>query len=163
LGFDLPPGKWNAQASFALAVIAPNAPVVVSETIDGEAIIMHHGSGEYFDASGSGAIIWQAIENTTSRAAIAAQLVALYGLDPAHAEATTDSFLATLERHDLIRTVDGTPPPLSSQPLTGPPALPFAEPVLGVHTDLADMLLLDPIHDVDTAGWPAMRPQADAG
>jgi hypothetical protein len=26
--------------------------------------------------------------------------------------------------------------------------------VLGVHPDMQDLLLLDPIHDVDEVGWP---------
>ncbi len=140
--------------------IAPNAPLVVSETIDGEAIIMHHGTGEYFDATGSGALIWEAIEHNATPAAIAAQLASTYGLDPDHAAASTGAFLALLDQHGLTRPVDGVGHPL---PPPAPPCLPFAEPVLGVHTDLADMLLLDPIHDVDAAGWPSVRVQADAG
>ena len=32
--------------------------------------------------------------------------------------------------------------------------LPFEAPVLYTYTDMAELLLLDPIHDVDETGWP---------
>ena len=139
--------------------IAPNAPLVVSETIDGEAIIMHHGTGHYFDTSGSGAMIWQAIERVSSLDAIAAQLSEDYAIAPDRAHAVAVSFLEVLVEHDLVKTVEAA---TVSTALPPNAVAPFAEPVLGVHADLADMLLLDPIHDVDEAGWPAARPHASA-
>jgi hypothetical protein len=30
----------------------------------------------------------------------------------------------------------------------------WAEPVLDKYTDMQELLLLDPIHEVDDAGWP---------
>ena len=38
----------------------------------------------------------------------------------------------------------------------------FVPPALTIYEDMADLLLLDPIHDVDEAGWP-MPKAADAG
>jgi hypothetical protein len=31
---------------------------------------------------------------------------------------------------------------------------PWVRPVLESHTDLADLMLIDPVHDVSTRGWP---------
>jgi hypothetical protein len=39
---------------------------------------------------------------------------------------------------------------------------PFTDPVIEIYTDLQDLLLLDPIHDVDDRGWPVFNPQAAA-
>ncbi len=136
--------------------VSVNAPLVVSETIDGEAIVMHHGSGLYFDIVGSGALLWEAIERTTTRAALAATLVAAYRLAPAQADSVVRDWLATLAEHDLIAY--GVAPAAAAAAVpVAVAAEPFAAPVLGVHADLADMLLLDPIHDVDEAGWPMGR------
>jgi len=33
----------------------------------------------------------------------------------------------------------------------------FDAPVLHSYTDMQDVLLLDPIHDVDETGWPSSR------
>lgn len=142
----------NAAANTSLAV---NAPLVVSETMDGEAIVMHHGSGRYFDMTGSAALIWSAVEQGASHGQIAEALVQAYALAPAAAQATAQSFLQTLESHDLLRAADAPAPTSLDLPtVIGP----YAPPLLGVHDDLADMLLLDPIHDVDDVGWPAPRP-----
>lgn len=139
-------------------VVLVNAPLVVSETIEGEAVIMHHGTGRYFDISGSGAIVWQAIEQGATPAMLCDHLAAAHDLLPAQAEAHVATFLETLAAHDLIRT----DPEAVASPLPALPVLaaPFLPPALGVHDDLADMLLLDPIHDVDEVGWPAPRPGA---
>jgi hypothetical protein len=134
--------------------ITPNGPLVVSETIDGEAIIMHHGSGTYFNTMGSGALIWEAIERTATLDDIAAQLICVYDVDKEGALGATRRFLATLAAHDLVK-LGGE---VSARPLeVSAHREPFLEPELGVHTDLADMLLLDPVHDVDAAGWPAPK------
>ena len=38
---------------------------------------------------------------------------------------------------------------------------PYSPPVLNSYTDMEELLLLDPIHDVDQAGWP--MPKASDG
>jgi hypothetical protein len=34
----------------------------------------------------------------------------------------------------------------------------FNAPVLNKYTDMQDLLLLDPIHEVDATGWPSTKP-----
>jgi hypothetical protein len=36
----------------------------------------------------------------------------------------------------------------------------FVAPVLHKHTDMQDLLLLDPIHEVDETGWPSVKKDA---
>lgn len=148
---------WSATANTGMVV---NAPLVVSETMDGEAIVMHHGSGRYFDMIGSAALIWSAIEQGASYGQIAQALAQAYDLEPAAAQASVEAFVQVLESHDLLRVADTPAPASLDLPAV---AGPYAPPLLGVHDDLADMLLLDPIHDVDDVGWPAPRPLDAAG
>lgn len=124
--------------------------MVVSETLNGEAIIMHHGSGHYFNTIGTGALIWEAIEGGVTPERAAERLAAASGAGSDRALEAVLRFVETLDGHGLIRAGDGNgaaPPPSAS--------LAYAEPELHVHLDLADMLLLDPVHDVDEGGWPA--------
>jgi hypothetical protein len=39
---------------------------------------------------------------------------------------------------------------------------PFHAPGLQAFQDMQDMLALDPIHDVEAAGWPVPRPEDDS-
>ncbi len=41
--------------------------------------------------------------------------------------------------------------------------VPYAPPALETYTDMQELLLLDPIHDVDETGWPAARPHQATG
>jgi len=138
----------------------PNAPAVVSETISGETIIMHHGTGHYFDTVGAGTALWEAIAGGGATAAmLTAVLAARRGATADGARAAALGFVATLEQHDLVRALPA--PAGMAAAVPGGSAEPFEAPVLGVHTDLADMLLLDPIHDVGEAGWPSLPPLAE--
>ena len=50
-------------------------------------------------------------------------------------------------------------PSASSSPSVATGRLAFEAPVLAKYTDMAQLLVLDPIHDVDETGWPKI-PQA---
>ena len=124
---------------------------VVSEIIDGEAIIMDMSSGTYYSADGVGGLIWQAILDGASQEAIlsAAQLAF-----PHHAEAVGDiaQFLLDIETRGLAQQSDGhgsAEPPIWTAP--------YAPPLLQVHEDMQDLIQLDPIHDVDQMGWPIRK------
>jgi hypothetical protein len=130
------------------------APAVVSEVIDGEAIIMDLRSGNYFSADGSGALVWQAIAEGCGREAILAWAADAFDAEPARLTADIDAFIAQLTQHGLVEVEDAaasSPTPASL--VRGA----YRTPVLSIYTDMQDLLLLDPIHDVDEAGWPTRK------
>lgn len=131
---------------------AVNSPTVVGEIIDDEAVILNLQSGQYFNTLGSGAAIWAGLERGATVAKLAALLVARFDVNMVAASEAVAAFLELLDHHGLIRTGDGAP-----EAATAPVSAtrePFIAPELGVHSDLDDMLRLDPIHDVDQVGWP---------
>ncbi len=133
-----------------------NSPSVASEIIDGEAVIMHLGSGQYFSTPGVGAVVWGMIEDGRAREEILQALDAGYEADRAVIGAALDEFLRELERHELIAPGESS---ASRAGASAQPAerQPFVAPVLNVYTDMQDLLLLDPIHDVGQAGWPVPK------
>ena len=133
-----------------------NEPLVVSETIDDETIIMHHGSGHYFNCTDSAVLIWSLIERGARLHVVADRLASSFELTHEQALDVVRRFVSTLVEHDLIRP--GPANDLAGGEVVWAVKGSFNEPVLGVHTDLADMLLLDPVHDVDEVGWPAPKP-----
>ena len=138
---------------------------VASEIIDGEAIILHHGSGDYFSTDGIGAVIWQWLGEPKSLDQMVHLLKTSYPQASGDIAASVDAFLADLRKHELIREVadDGPVAPAPTQPASGLNGE-FAAPVLHVYSDMREVLLLDPIHEVEeVAGWPVpKRPQAKA-
>jgi Coenzyme PQQ synthesis protein D (PqqD) len=133
-----------------------NSPQVISETVGGETIIVNLASGHYFSLQGTAPDIWNGIERGDDAASIVHQLEQRYettGDDDIGAAVNKllDDFVAA----ELI-IVDGngtdstTPPPLQ----TGGDRIPFVAPSFTTFTDMQDIILLDPVHEVDTRGWP---------
>lgn len=134
--------------------VVPNAPAVVAEIIDGEAVIMNLELGHYFSTRGTGALVWDALERGHGEPEIAAALGAVYEAPPAAVADAVTAFVDDLLAHGLLRAAAG-------EPSVGPLVLQahaagggWEAPTLAVYTDMEDLLLLDPIHDVGAAGWP---------
>ena len=63
-------------------------------------------------------------------------------------------FLAELEEEGLVVEADGAD---GTTPDLGSASSDFASPHLEKYTDLQDLIMLDPIHEVEPKGWPAPR------
>lgn len=136
-----------------------NQPAVISEVIDGEAIVVNLDSGAYYSMRDSACVVWEIFTQQLPLSAVVAQMVSRYAGAPGDIEAGVKAYLAELLQEQLLVGVEGAPdvaPP--SAVSAGDDRLPFAPPVLEKFTDMADLLLLDPIHEVDEAGWPHPAP-----
>ena len=131
----------------------PAARAIVSEVIDGEAIVIDMRSGTYFSTDGIGASLWAAAAAGHSRETI---LRTLKTAHPESAEAVEEGgdFLDELVANDLLAE-DGPSAAELAMPVW--PAAAYARPTLHQHSDMEDLIMLDPIHDVDTMGWPTRR------
>jgi hypothetical protein len=134
-----------------------SAPSVVSEVIDGEAIIMDMRSGFYYSADGIGAQLWEAMS-------AGASLGQLEGWAQTHFDDdgmvdAIRSFTRQLVDNGLVTAEEGSGPPTIVLPV---PAQACTRPVLAVHGDMQDLIMLDPIHDVAEVGWPVRKADLDA-
>jgi hypothetical protein len=135
---------------------------VVSETIDGEVVIMNLTSGNYYSSDCVGAVIWGWIEEGKTLGEVEQLARGRYDAAPAVMGGALAVFLDRLLEEKLIRETTEPPIPAAGiQPEADAPSTkePFAAPELHVYKDMQDLLLLDPIHDVDETGWP--RPSGD--
>jgi len=134
-----------------------NTPKVVHETIDGEVVIIHLDTGCYYSLDGVGAVIWSWLDQGASIGEAADRLGQSYPSRQAEAGNTVSRLAAELQAEALIVPLDQ---PSVSHPAGQVTPLPaaFQCPVLHKHTDMQDLLLLDPIHEVDETGWPSIKP-----
>ena len=134
---------------------------VVHETIDGEVILIHMETGFYYSLEGPGSEIWDALVAGSGPDEIARRLRARYMAPPGAIEDAVSSLAEELCRERLL---DGTHEPSTNGATVGTPAPDsgdattpleeFRAPVLHRYTDMADFMLVDPIHDVEDSGWP---------
>ena len=136
---------------------------VVHETIDGEAILIHMETGFYYSLDGAGAEIWNALATGSPSADVATGLRMRYQAPPGAIEDAVSSLAAELCREGLLDETDAPPAGgrgPSVAPVNGAPGSrqDFKAPVLHRYTDMADFMLVDPIHEVDDSGWPNRKP-----
>jgi len=139
-----------------------NRPQVIDETIDGEVVAIHLEQGTYYCMRGVAAEIWRGIAAELPLGGIVSGLSASQNAASADVESAVIGFIEELQREGLTRAspdgdraaagivARGTPP--------AGPGHPFPAPLLEKFTDMEDLLLLDPVHDVDAQGWPQLRP-----
>lgn len=117
-------------------------PSVVSEEIDGEAIAINFETGAYFSFLGWSAWTWRALQAGLTRDELSARIHTANNLEEFVSDVVTAGLLVERGGEPPVEPPD--PPPTAQEQLT------FER-----FDDMADMILMDPIHDVDpNVGWP---------
>jgi len=144
-----------------------SGPHIVSEVIEGEAIIIDLNSGNYYSLQDSGAEIWAGVQDGLAVQEIVSRLRVKYQDDDEVIRNAVTALLERLQSEALIE-LDGATSrswiPVQSAPTDPSERVPFSPPELHTYTDMQDLLMLDPIHEVDASGWPRLPLEdSDAG
>lgn len=136
-----------------------NVPHIVHEIFeDQEAAIINLKSGNYYSLDPVGAHIWSKIESGLSVGEILEQVTSHYEGSPVEMINEVNKFIEALCSEQLILATDaaGDPPsPVVKVDRNGDTVKPaFRPPLLERYNDMQELLLLDPIHEVDDTGWP---------
>lgn len=134
----------------------PNSPPVLHETLDHEAILVNLEAGTYYSLNPVGTSIWGAIDRGASVQEMVESIADQSGEQPSTIEAAIRQFIDQLVAEQLVVTRNGDAPS-EAVPADWPEGLKFEPPALSVYTDMQELLLLDPVHDVGAAGWPEPR------
>ena len=142
------------------ACMRVNAPHVIHESIDGEVIVIDLGTGNYYSLKGSGAEVWDLLVRTGSatQTALVDALAVRFDAAREDLDAGVGALLAEL-RHESLIVEDATNSAASAPvvPDAGVAKIAFTAPRLEKFTDMQDLVLLDPVHEVDASGWPERR------
>ncbi len=134
------------------------SPQITSEILDDEVMIINLKNGHYFNISGSGTEIWDLLQQGSSVNQLLSRLGQCYQGNEATFQSHLEDFLNSLQKEELIAAFTAENGASDTQPSS--PAVSqknFTPPVLSKYSDMQELLLLDPIHDVDDAGWPQAK------
>jgi hypothetical protein len=132
-----------------------NSPQVISETVGGETIVVNLASGHYFSLQGTAVDVWEAIERGESAETTVLQLEHRYDAAEGEIDAAVRKLLDELVAAELlVADADGTGSAPAAVPEDVSERAPFVAPSFTTFTDMQDIILLDPVHEVDTRGWP---------
>jgi len=133
---------------------------IVSEIIDGEAVIINLANGYYYSLDTSAAEIWGWLQSGRSISEIVSAIQRRYDCSSADPEAAVRAFIGTLVTDDLVAPCPDAASPQGLEPLGAASAetSPFRAPSLQRFSDMQGFLLVDPVHEVDERGWPHTKP-----
>jgi hypothetical protein len=134
-----------------------NSPQVISETVGGETIIVNLGTGHYFNLQGTAVEVWDGVVQDEALEGIVARLAGRYAAADGEIAQAVERLLSELADADLVvpeedgdaADVGVTPEPSAREQLP-----PFTQPTFATFTDMQDIILLDPVHEVGAQGWP---------
>lgn len=130
--------EMNEQARFA-----PD-PEVVGKVIDGEAIIIHLGTGMYYSTGEVGGLIWTLFETGRSVGEVAAQVNSLYQVEADQAHADVERIALRLMEEGLVTQVDRQAENSAIAATGDAGRRAYVAPELEVYRDMKDLLALDP-------------------
>lgn len=132
-------------------------PNVVFEESEQEVVVVNLITGVYYFVTGAGAFTWMAVQSGMSVGEVLAELL-LTARESDNVQEDLASFLEELvvlgllvESESGIAREHGRPVP-SEYMVNG-----YSAPSFESYADLQDILLLDPVHDVDETGWPSAK------
>lgn len=129
---------------------------VVSEILDGEVIIIDFKEGFYYSLNNTGSVLWVGIQNGYTRNQLLAYFSARYDAAPEAIEKSVTALISRLKELSLVaeESVDTAP---AVEEYTGEKEK-FFMLALQQFQDMQEMLLADPIHDIDEqTGWPTLK------
>ena len=128
---------------------------VVSETLEGETMLINMENGNYYSLNKTASVLWALIEAGRTQAEILAAFLSRYEGD---VDTITASVAKSFELFLDDRLIAESNDPVPSVPEeAGAMKSPFEPLVIERHEDMQEMLLADPIHDVDASGWPTLK------
>jgi hypothetical protein len=140
-----------------------NKPTVTYETIEGESVVINLETGSYYSLRAIGSEIWESLAANRAVELIVDDLSALYNATRVQVEQSVIQLIGELRQEQLIvpdgaigSSASGSQAPSVASTVKSE----FQAPVLQKFTDMQELLLLDPIHDVDAAGWPRAKQDA---
>jgi len=137
--------------------LSVNTPHIVHEIFsDQEAAIINLKTGNYYSLNPTGAEIWSFIEKKSTSDEIILEFDRRYNAETVDMASVINDFIKNLETEDLIVATDNHSESSTAAEVVADNKVKsqFVEPTIERFADLQELLLLDPIHDVDEAGFP---------
>ncbi len=130
-----------------------NEPDVVFQQFPDEVVIINLREGTYYNTDGIGADIFGMIAAGADITQVRELLVARWDIEPSILNAVTEEFIFQLFNEGLV-TGETSIPSTATEAFPARALQPFVVPSLNAHTDMQELLLLDPVHEVSEQGWP---------
>lgn len=125
---------------------------VSARSFGDEVVAANFITGIYYSMLGPAAQIWEGLVAGVPRDRVISEVAAFSSCDASEFTAAARAFVNSLVAEQLIVSSDGLQ--ASAWTAAAPATSLYGLPALERFDDMADLLLLDPVHDVEDMGWP---------
>lgn len=153
----------NGRCLIIMDFLKINESKVLFETYDDEIVIINLDNGVYYSIEQCAMDIWRLIESTVSLDNILIFLTEKYKIDEGKIEKDLNAFVSDLLAENLVTPYK----PSNNEEMSGlvdadndgfrNAGSAYQAPVLNKFSDMQDLILLDPVHEVDRSGWPNVQ------
>jgi hypothetical protein len=127
-----------------------NREHVAAEEFDGEFVLIHFARGTYFSLRHAAVDVWRQFGNGADPARIEERVLEHFAVRSSDATAELKKCIQVLIDEELLRETAGAGPPVEDWSSSG-----WTPPAVEMYSDLKDLIVLDPVHEVDAStGWP---------
>jgi len=129
---------------------------ILSDVFGEEVVLVNLDSGMYYSLRGSATQIWIRLFNQYSLIEILADLIQIYQVTENQLIADINLFVTQLLELKIIKTAtDAERKEIDF--ISKDVLIDYSTPVVEIFSDMQEILLLDPVHDVDKSGWPISK------
>ena len=129
---------------------------IISDVFGEEVVLVNLQSGVYYSLKYSAAQIWIRLINQYSPTEIFTDLIQIYQVDENDLMSDINLFFTQLLEDKIIKIASETEKKSIEFNSKGI-LVNYTSPVVEAFSDMQEILLLDPVHDVDKAGWPISK------
>lgn len=130
---------------------------IVYEVFDEEVVVVNLNSGKYYSIRNIAAYIWKAIIASLAIEIIIEHLSERYPTASEDISKDVFTFVDLMVKEGLLKASQNQP----KEHQLSLPSVNYGVPTLEIFSDMQEILLLDPVHDVDESGWPITEAQLD--
>ena len=141
-----------------------NRNKVIFEKFDHEIILINLENGNYFSIRQVALIIWELIEKGLDRSSVISTIAKIYNTTFEKIENDLTKFFEELLKESLIGITESANNVFDTNvkdETIEKQNKPYSKPVLEIYKDMQDLILLDPIHEVDDTGWPNIKDKTE--
>ena len=131
-----------------------NEPDVVFENFGDDTIILNLQTGSYYSLNPVGMLYWELLSQSVAVNEVAAFAERQFpAVNRDVLARDLENLIVEFRGQGLLRPC-GKVRSADEVKLEVPAPPEYASPALSIYTDVAEMILLDPVHDVSESGWP---------
>jgi len=128
---------------------------IAHQRVENEVIVVNLLTGAYFSLRDTAADAWDLLTGGADVGEASIVIAERYGIDAATGSADLAPFVQRLLDEGLIAPAGDTAHPSGELEAIAAGAA-YRPPLLEKFDDMEELLLLDPIHEVDEDGWPTV-------